>query len=349
MKPTYITLFCLFFIVLGIPSLIVSFSPKEAMSVSTTEGKPKKMEPIEPKSKKSNKEEELTVSVYRMADKNIENVEIEEYVMGVLSAEMPINFEIEALKAQAVAARTYTVRNLLHPDTSKLPQGADVTDSTLHQVYNNTSELKERWGTKYEENINKLKQAVSDTEGMIITYQGEPIDASFFSTSNGYTENSEDYWSASIPYLRSVPSPWDKDSPVFIESKRFTINEFESKVGVSISNKGNIGEIERTSSKRVASVRINEKKLSGKDLRESLGLKSTDFTFKLEGGHITITTKGNGHGVGMSQYGANGMAKAGKNYKDILKHYYTDIAIEDVYSNQILKKAFAKKWYFNLN
>lgn len=343
MKTPYITLFCLFIIVLGIPSLIVSFSPKEAMSVSTKEGKPKEVEPIEPKSQKTNKEEALTVSVYRMADKNIENVEIEEYVLGVLSAEMPINFELEALKAQAVAARTYTVRNLLNPDTSKLPKGADVTDSTLHQVYNNTSELKERWGVKYEENINKLKQAVRDTEGMIITYQGEPIDASFFSTSNGYTENSEDYWSASIPYLRSVPSPWDKDSPVFIERKMFTINEFESKVGVSIPNKGNIGEIERTSSKRVSTIEINGKKLSGKDFRESLGLKSTDFKFELEGSQITITTKGNGHGVGMSQYGANGMAKAGKNYKDILKHYYTDIAIEDVNSNQILKKAFAKK------
>lgn len=340
MKTTYISFFCILIIVLGVPSLIVSFSPKETLSVSKEVATPGKVEPI---ISETDKQEEVTVSVYRMADKQIENVEIEEYVMGVLSAEMPINFELEALKAQAVAARTYIVRNLLHPDTSKLPKGADVTDSTLHQVYNNTSELKERWGKKYTGNITKLKQAVRDTEGIIITYQGDPIDASFFSTSNGLTENSEDYWSASIPYLRSVPSPWDKDSPVFMETKKFTINELEAKIGVSIPNNEEIGEIQRTSSKRVSIVKISGKNITGKDFREFLGLKSTDFTLKREGSHVTITTKGNGHGVGMSQYGANGMARAGKNYKDILEHYYTDITIEDLNSNKILKKAFVKK------
>lgn len=296
-----------------------------------------------PESLKSNPDDEVTVSVYRMDEKEIERVEIEEYVLGVVSSEMPINFELEALKAQAVAARTYTVRNLLHPDTSKLPQGADVTDSTLHQVYNNTSELKERWGNKYEENINKLKQAVSDTEGMIITYQGEPIDASFFSTSNGFTENSEDYWSASIPYLRSVPSPWDKNSPYFLDNKTFPLDEIETKLGVEISKSGKIADINRTPSQRVSSIKINDKVIKGMDVREALGLKSTDFNFERKGNNIYITTKGSGHGVGMSQYGANGMAEEGKNYKDILEHYYKDIAIDNINSNQDIKQGIAKK------
>lgn len=340
MKKSFITFICLFVIVFCVPSVIVLvFSPKATNleSVRETTAKvdeslvPIKSEPVD-----------ITVSVYRMGKKEHEEINIEQYVKGVLSAEMPVDFELEALKAQAIAARTFTIKTLLSSDKLGIPAGANITDSTLHQVYKNQAELKKLWGNKYEVNIQKVNQAVNETQGLILTYKEEPIDALFFSTSNGYTENSENYWTTSIPYLRSTPSPWDKNSPKFMESKIFSVNEFETKIGAEIPKEGNIGSIVRTTSQRVSTVEINGKKLTGKDVREALGLNSSDFTFEREGNDITVNTKGNGHGVGMSQYGANGMAKEGKNYEDIVEHYYKDITIDDINSNQDILEGIAK-------
>ncbi len=270
----------------------------------------------------------VDVAVFRTSKKVIENVPLEDYLVGVVAAEMPAEFKEEALKAQALAARTYIVNRLISKDTMGVPKGAQVTDTQIHQVYMNDAEMRRDWGKDYSWKREKVLQAVQATSGQILTYDGKPIDALFFSTGNGYTENSEDYWAGNIPYLRSVSSPWDKRSPKFSNQKVLTVQAFEAKLGVKIGSGSTIGKIvARTTGKRVGKVDFNGKVLSGKDIREKLDLKSSDFAWERKGDNIVITTKGFGHGVGMSQYGANGMAEEGSDYKEIVKHYYQGVEV----------------------
>ncbi|MEH7300013.1 stage II sporulation protein D [Neobacillus drentensis] len=270
----------------------------------------------------------VEVAVFRSAKSKIETVNLENYLVGVVAAEMPADFKEEALKAQALTARTYIVKRLVSKDTLGAPKGAQVTDTQIHQVYKSDDELRRAWGADYAWKMKKVVEAVRSTAGQILTYKGEAIQATFFSTSNGYTENSEDYWPGNIPYLRSVSSPWDKSSPKFNSQKVMTVKAFEAKLGVKVGTGSQVGKIvERTTGKRVAKVDFNGKVLSGKEIREKLDLRSSDFAWERKGTNIVITTKGFGHGVGMSQYGANGMAEEGKNYKDIVKHYYQGVEI----------------------
>ncbi len=274
-------------------------------------------------------EEDVAVAIYRTQVEEIEEVPLEKYVMGVVASEMHANFEMEALKAQALTARTYMVKNILQPRDVKLPEGAMVTDTVTHQVYKNEAELREQWGADYDMNMARIQEAVLATQGQVLTYEGEPIDAMFFSTSNGYTENSEDYWENEIPYLRSVESPWDQSSPRFSAEKVVTVAEFQEKLGVTMPEDGSAGSIvERTDGGRVAKVVINGKELSGRDVRDKLGLDSSDFQWQRQGDQIAIQTRGWGHGVGMSQFGADGMAKEGKDYKAIVNHYYQGVKIQ---------------------
>lgn len=284
----------------------------------------------------------IEVAVFRMEKKQVEKLPLEKYVVGVVASEMPRDFEKEALKAQALTARTYIVNQMLNGNNAELPGGALVTDTENHQVYKSDEELKKIFGADYQWAINKITEAVNETKGQIITYEGSPIVASFFSTSNGYTENSEAIWLNAVPYLQSVESPWDLQSPKFGGQKVFTVSEFEQKLGVQLSNNKSIGNIvERTAGKRVGKVDINGKVLQGKEIREKLGLKSTDFTWERKGDKIIVNTRGYGHGVGMSQYGANGMAAEGKTYKDIIDHYYKGVEISN--SESILTKIIAQK------
>lgn len=267
----------------------------------------------------------IEVAVYRSSEAKIEKVPLEDYLVGVVASEMPADFQPEALKAQALTARTYIVRQIInqtpHPG---LPPGAEVGDTTMDQVYSSDDQLRTEWGAGYSWKRKKILDAVRATSGQILTYNGEPIQATFFSTSNGYTENSEDYWSAALPYLRSVPSPWDKNAPNFIARQVMSVRAFETKLGID-STSGTIAA--QTAGHRVGEVNFSGKILTGKEVREKLGLRSADFTWQLEGANVIITTKGFGHGVGMSQYGANGMAAAGKTCVDIVKYYYTGIEI----------------------
>ncbi|WP_042463418.1 stage II sporulation protein D [Neobacillus dielmonensis] len=274
------------------------------------------------------KDAAVEVAVFRSAQKSIEKVDMENYLVGVVAAEMPADFNEEALKAQALTARTYIVNRLINKDTMGAPEGSQVTDTQIHQVYMNDAEQRAKWGTDYDWKKKKIIEAVRSTSGQILTYEGKPINALFFSTSNGFTENSEDYWSGSFPYLKSVASPWDKNSPKFNNQKVLTVKEFESRLGVKIGSSNKIGEItERTAGKRVAKVNFSGKVLTGRDIREKLDLKSSDFSWQRKGDNIVITTKGFGHGVGMSQYGANGMAEEGKSYQDIVKYYYKGVEV----------------------
>ncbi|MCL6572075.1 MAG: stage II sporulation protein D [Bacillus sp. (in: Bacteria)] len=271
---------------------------------------------------------EVEVAVFRSSKSKIENVLLEDYLVGVVASEMPAEFNEEALKAQALTARTYIVKKLLSKDDIGVPEGAQVTDTQIHQVYKSDDELRTGWGVSYDWKKKKVLAAVRATSGKILTYNGEAITATFFSTSNGYTENSEDYWPGNIPYLRSVSSPWDKNSPKFSSQKVMTVKSFEARLGVNLGSGSTIGKIiELTEGKRVSKVDFNGKLLSGKDIREKLELRSSDFVWERKGSNIVITTKGFGHGVGMSQYGANGMAEEGKNYQEIVKHYYQGVEI----------------------
>lgn len=306
-------------------AIVVPFISKPKVNTQAT---PNPMANTEQNEAEKVSEEAINVKVYLSQKDKVIDLPLEEYVVGVVASEMPNEFEPEALKAQALGARTYITSLLLNKDES-VPQGADVTDTTKHQAFSEKSKLMEQWGSEYQEKIDKISKAVAATQGQVIVYDNELITASYFSTSNGYTENSEDYWGAELPYLKSVSSPWDASSPKMNEQMIFPVKEFEQKLGVNIDSNDSLNDTitKQTASKRVEEITINNVKMSGKDVRERLNLPSTDFDWMKEGNHIVVTTKGYGHGVGMSQYGANGMAKEGKSYKDIIKHYYTGVSI----------------------
>ncbi len=280
---------------------------------------------VEPFQNKFEFSRNTTVKVYRTKSKIVQEIPLEEYVIGVVAGEMPASFNIEALKAQAVAARSYIMYKIVNNKNKKY----DVVDTVLNQVYLDDSELKEKWGNKFNEYKNKITSSVKETAYEYITYNGQVADALFFSTSGGYTENSEDVFSSKVHYLQSVKSQWDEISPAFNEQIEYEYDDFCKKLQIDVTNKINIKIIDQTSSGRINKIIINSKEFTGNDIVKLLGLKSANFTINpLE--KIVITTRGYGHGVGMSQYGAEGMARAGYKYDEILKYYYLDVKIEKI-------------------
>lgn len=280
-------------------------------------------------------DQNVQVPIYRSRQKTIEVYPLEEYVRGVVAAEMPSDFEIEALKAQAIAARTYIVKRIIDKDYTDTPDGAIVTDTTQHQVFLSDEELKKLWGINYNERISKLNKAVNETYGQVITYNGQPINALYFSTGNGYTENSEEYWQKEIPYLRSVASPWDSASPKYSSTAFVSFSTFYETLNLSSSiidanNSDWIKILELTTGNRVDKLKVGEKVYSGREIREHFNLNSSSFTFEINNEGVLFNTKGYGHGVGMSQYGANGMAKEGKSAEEIIAYYYTGIEIANI-------------------
>ena len=267
-----------------------------------------------------------TIKVKKSKTNEIESVPIEEYVIGVVAGEVPASFDLEALKAQAVASRTYALE---HKQRSKT--NYDVMDNTQNQVYINYEDMKNKWKNNYDENLNKITNAVNSTKGEVLLYDNNLIDAMFFSTSNGYTENSENVFSSKKPYLVSVPSPWDKqESPVFKTTSLISKKEFLFNLGLPDSNEINISDVKTTNTKRVISLNINGKKFKGSEIKSIFKLRSTSFSIEIKEDKVNFIVNGFGHGVGMSQYGANGMAKEGYDYKDILKHYYKNCEIKKI-------------------
>lgn len=266
-----------------------------------------------------------TIKVKRESKNIIEEIPFEEYIVGVVSAEMPVSFELEALKAQAVAARTYALKKMIDNKN----QEYHIVDTVANQVYYNDKELREKWNDTYNEKINKVKKAVIDTKGEYLVYDNEIIDAFFFSTSVGKTENSEEVFTEKLPYLRSVESSWDEEvSPVFNDQETFTLKEFYNLLGLDYNNNLTIEVLKTTSTGRIKKIKINNKVMTGSDVYSKLGLRSTFFEIIKNNNVVTLKTKGFGHGVGMSQYGANGMAKNGYTYENILKHYYQGTEIK---------------------
>ncbi|SEO23869.1 stage II sporulation protein D [Amphibacillus marinus] len=321
LKPILIVVISMVVITLGIPSTIVllssdSHSEEEAPAVLAN------VQTELPE------ESMLTVKVERASSNEIEAVPLEQYVISVVSSEMPADFELEALKAQALAARTYIVQYMLATDAANGEQV--ITDTVQHQVYRNQEELKELWGSDYSWKLAKITEAVAATAGEILTYDNNPITPAFFSTSNGKTENSEDYWENSLPYLVTVDSHWDADSPKFIDQKTIQISEVEQQLGISFTSPVQNPRMTYTSSNRVQTVELGGNVFTGREIREKLDLRSTDFTIEHKNDYLIFTTKGFGHGVGMSQYGANGMAKEGKGYQEIVQHYYQGVEISAI-------------------
>ncbi len=272
----------------------------------------------ESKNKKDIKEEKTYVEVYR-SNGEVLKIELEEYVIGVVAGEMPASFNIEALKAQSILARTYALKSI--SNNKKL------TDTTTTQVYKDNNQLKALWKNDYNTYYNKIKKAVNETKGLVITYNGKYIEAMYHSTSNGCTEDSANVWGNSYPYLTTVESPYDKNVSSYKRTVNFSYDDLSKKLKINI-NKDSIIEYKRNDSNRVNYISIDGTVFKGTEFRTKLGLRSTDFALSLDENNVSITTYGFGHGVGMSQYGANEMAKNGKNYKEIINHYYNGVEIE---------------------
>lgn len=275
------------------------------------------------------------VKVYIKNEDRVEEMDSMQYLKEVVSAEMPADFHEEALKAQAVAARTYLVNRKRLPATD-IHKGADIcTDSAHCKAWISESKRREAWGNMAEENWQKISDAVEKTDGVIITYEGEPISAVFHSTSSGVTENAIDVWGGSVPYLVSVESLSDKESPKYSSEQSFSIDEFkklsEEKIQGVDWNKGLFSDIERSGAGGIIKIKIGGVEVKGTEFRNIFSLRSTNVSIKEEEGKIFMSVKGYGHGVGMSQYGANYLAYEGKNYIEILKTYYTGVEVKNVY------------------
>ena len=269
----------------------------------------------------------ITNNTIRVKDEQtniIKEIPFEEYIKGVVAGEMPATFELEALKAQAVASRSYAMYQM----AATKDKDYDVVNTTANQVYLTDEQLKNNWKEDYPKKINKIKTAIAKTSGEYLTYNGEIVNAMFFSTSVGATENSEEVFVSALPYLRSVDSTWDKESPVYIDTYTFTLEDFYKKLNLPFNQTLKIEVTEKTSTGRTKTIKINGEEMKGRDVATKLSLRSNYFDIVQNQNNITITTKGFGHGVGMSQYGANGMAKEGYKYDQILKHYYQNTEIK---------------------
>ena len=266
-----------------------------------------------------------TIRVLRSKTNKIEEIPFEEYVVGVLAGEMPLYFEEEALKAQAVASRSYALKRIEYNKNKTY----DVVDNTNNQVYLDNNYLKEVWKTNYTSYINKIRKIVNETSREYLDYNGSVVDAFFFSTSTGKTENAKEIFNISLPYLVSVSSTWDEEvSPVFYDNYTFTLLDFYQKLNLPYNINLNIEVIDTTSAGRIKSIKINNETFTGSKISSTFNLRSTSFKIEKQGENVQITTTGFGHGVGMSQYGAEGMAKKGYTYDEILKHYYQGVKIK---------------------
>lgn len=283
---------------------------------------------------------ELKISVYDAITKKSAVMNLEEYIKGVVAAEMPADFDIEALKAQAVAARTFAYGRLtgVYKSTAGVHDGIDIcTDSTHCQAWSSKENAMKKWSILFAaRNWGKIEKAVNATKGMIVVYKGSIANTLFHASSAGRTENSEDVWSGvAVPYLRSVESSGDEDSKGYVTSisvdraefleklkKAYPDNKFDKDIFKSIRI------MDHTEGGRVRTLKIGDIKLKGTEFRKLLKLRSSAFKIiENKDGSLKITTTGYGHGVGMSQWGADSLAKKGGTYTEILKHYYTGVDI----------------------
>jgi stage II sporulation protein D len=292
------------------------------------------------------------IKVYFPETKQVQEMLLAEYLKGVVAAEMPPEFNLEALKAQMVAARTYAIRRMQQfngPGRGGCPlnPSADVCASPgSGQAYFSREELEKRLGpdaaASYWQRLNQVQAA---TDGLVLRYRGQLIDPLYHSVSGTKTEDAAEYFPNPVPYLKAVDDHWGADSPKMRETRRFSAQALASALsttgkavavpaltGALKAGKPPVEVISRTGTGRVKEVRVGGQILTGREFRERLGLRSTNFTVSVEKGEVVIQTVGNGHGVGMSQYGANGMAREGKSFQEILRHYYSGVEVAHLFT-----------------
>ena len=303
------------------------------MPLSAVGNAPQETEILQTGTNQTLKEESPTVSdTFRLYDPETEKItEIsrEDYIFGVVAAEMPALYDIEALKAQSVAAYTYACYNRNLRKDEKYDLSTDPNDS---QCFITKAQAQEKWGSKAEEYKEKIETAVRETENYVIKYNNEIILAVYHAISNGKTEDCSNVWGKGYNYLKSVDSSWDKESPDYKKTVEFTTEELKEKIGSNIKwgkkPQNFFGKCTYYKSGNVKEIALCSTKISGVEIRKKLDLRSSCFKVEYKNGKFLFTTYGYGHGVGMSQYGANALASQGKDFKEILSHYYTDCTVE---------------------
>jgi len=295
----------------------------QAVLTARMEKTPTMDTPTEPAAEETEAQSQELIRVKLGAEHT--GIPLDDYLTGVILAEIPGSFHMEAKMAQAVVARTYALRTV---QTTRKHPGAVCSDSNCCQGYLSVQDYLASGGSM--EIVTAAQHAVHETEGMVLTYEGELIDATYFSCSGGQTEDAVAVWGSDVPYLQSVPSPGEQIAAHYTDTVTFTPTQFCNALGTKLqgSPTGWFGSTVYTEGGGVASMVIGGRRYTGTQLRSLLGLRSTAFTVKIEEGNIRITTKGFGHRVGMSQYGAQAMALAGKNYEQILRHYYQGTVLE---------------------
>ncbi len=286
----------------------------------------------------SKKIDNMSFKVYFPNTKEVKTYTIEEYLFGVVAGEMNITYEEEALKAQTIAAYSLALHRKAKRD--KVPDknimNADVTaDSKVDQAFLTKEQIKEKWGNNYEQYAKKLERIISLVKGEYLTYKGEIAQTVYHDTSSGKTETAENMWGSAIEYLTSVQSVGDILNPEYLTKVSVAKDEFvrlllENDVKISSDKlKSEIEIISRTESGTVLSIKLGDKTLKGTKIREIFNLRSANFDISFTDDKVEFTVRGYGHGVGMSQYGANEMAKQGSSYDEILKWYYKGCEITD--------------------
>lgn len=280
------------------------------------------------------------VKLYHKKNNTVEELDLEDYIMGVVSSEVPANFEEEALKAQAVAARTFYMNKRNQPCNYAKEKGAEICDTTHCQVYMSKEERMKSWSSsEAKSDWEKIEKAVEETKGQVLTYNGQVLEyPQFFAISSGRTEDAKDVFSVDVPYLKSEESKGEEIAPKYKTSVQIAINDFVNKINnkyqkanISKSNLSSYIKIKSyTEAGSVKEVQIGNEVIKGTEFRELLGLNSTNFTLDFGSNAVTVNCKGYGHDVGMSQWGANVMAKNGAKYDEILKHYYVGVEISQI-------------------
>jgi len=278
-----------------------------------------------------------TIKLLHTDSQEVQEVDLEEYICNVVSAEMPADYELEALKAQAVAARTYTIYRITQEE--KKHENADIcNESTCCQAWISKEDRLAKWEEdKREANWNKIVKAVEETKGKVITYEGSPINAFFHSNSGGTTEVPINVWGGSgYPYLQVVETSGEEGYSQYKSEVSLTKLELESVIKqgypdfqIDYLQEDAIKILEYTSSNRVKTLKLGNIQVSGVEARKLLGLKSANFEVTINEDNVIFSVIGYGHGVGMSQTGANTMAQNGATYEEIIKHFYVGVEIEE--------------------
>ena len=274
------------------------------------------------------------INVYIKSEDKVEKMNTSQYLKEVVAAEMPAEFSFEALKAQAVAARTYLENRKISNTNDEAHKGADIcTDSTHCKAWKRESEIKNSWEKdKCDEYWDKISRAVEETQGQILTYKGKPISAVFHSTSSGITESAKDVWGNDIPYLQNVQSEGDLHSPKYHSEYLCSIDEYKNNIEKNIKNTNPdsqpFSDILRSPAGGIITMKVYGAEIKGTDFRSFFGLQSTNIQLEIKENNVYMSVLGYGHGVGMSQYGAAYMGSHGSSYKDILSTYYPGTTLE---------------------